>query len=95
MPFLEWSMHSFSILSQSLPLPPLAMLAYDTPLWHNVAFRNEQQLTSFCPALIRKQVVTVGQLLEDDTLLTHLAPTWRPIYFRLWLNSRHRPSSCL
>ena len=80
MPYLAWSMRAFSILRQNLPLPPPTMLAYDTPLCHHVAFRNESKLTYFCPALIRKQVLTVGQLLEDDSLLSHLAPTWRPIY---------------
>ena len=36
----------------------------------------------FVPMLIRKQVLTVGQLLEDDSLLQHLAPTWKPIHLK-------------
>ena len=53
MPYLAWSMRSFSLLRQCLPLPPLTMLACDTPFSHNMAFRNEQQLTYFCPTLNR------------------------------------------
>ena len=56
-----------------------AKLAYDTPLWHNVAFRNDQRLSYFRPALIQTHVFTVGQLLEDDAILAFLAPSTRPI----------------
>ena len=56
------------------------MLAYDTPLWHHHAFCNEHRQTYFYPQLIRAGILTVGDFLEDDSLLQRLAPSWRRIY---------------
>ena len=47
-----------------------------------VAFRNEHRLIDCCPALIFKQVVTIGQLPEGDAPSAPLAPTWKPIYLQ-------------
>ena len=74
MPHLAWSMSAFSICRQNLPPSPSTMHAYDTP-WNHNAFRNVHNLPFFRPALICKQVSTVGQLLEDDALLASLAST--------------------
>ena len=56
------------------------MLSYDTPLWHNNCFRNQHSQAYFSPQLIRAGVLTVGQLLEDDSLMHQIAPTWHAIY---------------
>ena len=55
-------------------------LSYDTPLWHNNYFRNQQAQTYFCPQLIQAGVLTVGQLLEDDSSFQLIATTWRGVY---------------
>ena len=59
MPYLAWSARSFSLLKQDIPQSPPTMLAYDTPLWHHHAFRNEHRQTYFCPQLIRAGFLTV------------------------------------
>ena len=59
---------------------PDIMLSYDTPLWHNNCFRNQQAQTYFCPQLIRAGVLTVGQLLEDDSSFQLITSTWRDVY---------------
>ena len=37
-------------------------------------------IMDFCPHLIRAGVLTVGQLLEDDSSFQLIAPTWRGVY---------------
>ena len=80
MPYLAWSARCSSLLKQDLPQPPPTMLAYNTALWHHCAFRNEHRQTYFCPKLIRAGILTVGDLLGDDSMSHRLAPSWRPIY---------------
>ena len=46
-----------------------------TRFFHNKHFHSDA-----CPALIRCNVLTVGQLLEDDSSLGLIAPTWQAVY---------------
>ena len=80
MPYLAWSARSFSLARQHIPFSLDEPLPYDLPLWHNAIFRNQQNLTYFSPALIRGGVLTVGQLMEDDSTRQLLPPQWGPIY---------------
>ena len=80
MPYLAWSARAFSMVKQGVPLATVAELSYDTPLWNSCLFRNDTQLTYFCPALIRLGITTVGALLEDDSNFDLIAPSWRPVY---------------
>ena len=80
LPYLAFSAKSFSLLRQGLNVNPPDALSYDMPLWHNVLFKNAHFHTYSSPSLIREGILTVGQLLEDDSYLNQIAPTWRPIY---------------
>ena len=80
LPYLAFSAKSFSLLRQGLNVNPPHTLSYDMPLWHNVLFKNAHFHTYSSPSLIREGILTVGQLLEDDSYLNQIAPTWRPIY---------------
>ena len=50
------------------------------PLWHNPIFHNKHFQSYACPTLIRCNVLSVGQLLEDDSSLGLIAPTWQAVY---------------
>ena len=50
------------------------------PLWHNPISHDKHFHSYACPALIRCNVLTAGQLLEDDSSLSLIAPTWRAVY---------------
>ena len=80
LPYLAFSAKSFLLLRQGLNVNPPDALSYDMPLWHNVLFKNAHFHTYSSPSLIREGILTVGQLLEDDSYLNQIAPTWRPIY---------------
>ena len=60
MPYLVWSARDNSLVRQPILAYHDIMLSYDTPLWHNNCFRNQQAQTYFCPQLIRAGVLTVG-----------------------------------
>ena len=79
MPYLGWCARAFSLVKKDICFEEPALLSYDTPLWHSSLFVNDQRLSYFSPRLIRLGVLTVGQLLEDDSLFLQLAPTWEPI----------------
>ena len=79
MPYLRWSAQAFSLVKKDIQFQTPELLAYDTPLRHSILFRDQHALTYFAPRLIRLWVLTVGQLLEDDSLLTLIAPTWVPV----------------
>ena len=49
MPYLAWSARAFSLVRQPILAYHDIMLSYDTPLWHNNCFRNQQAQTYFCP----------------------------------------------
>ena len=80
MPYLAWSARAFSMVKQGASVPDVAGLSYDTPLWNSCLFRNTQQLTYFCPSLIKFGITTVGALLEDESSYELIAPSWRPVY---------------
>ena len=80
MPYLAWSARAFSMVKQGVSVPDVAGLSYDTPLWNSCLFRNTQQLTYFCPSLIKFGITTVGALLEDESSYELIAPSWRPVY---------------
>ena len=80
MPYLAWSARALSIVWQGVPAPALDSLRYDTPLWHFCLFRNNHKLSYYSPALIRAGITTVGLLLEDDSSLTLIGPSWRDVY---------------
>ena len=79
-PYLAFSAKSFSLLRQGLNVNPPDALSYDMPLWHNVLFKNAHFHTYSSPSLIRDGILTVGQLLEDDSYLNQIAATWRSVY---------------
>ena len=90
MPYLGWCARAFSLVKKDICFEEPALLSYHTPLWHSSLFLNDQRLSYFSPRLIRLGVLTVGQLLEDDSLFSQLAPTWEPIYRRR-LTTSHPP----
>ena len=67
MPHLGWSACAFSLVKHNIHFAEPEILSYDTPLWHSTLFLNQRCLDYFDPRLIRPGVLTVGQLLEDDT----------------------------
>ena len=79
MPYLGWSAHTFSIVKKDIQFEEPDMLSHDTPLWHSTMFINRHKQSYFVPRLIRQGILTVGQLLEDDTLFALVAPTWLSI----------------
>ena len=80
LPFIALRAKSFSLLRKGLNIEVLEDLACDMPLWHNVLFLNKHHHAYSCPPLMRAQVTTAGQLLEDDSNLALLAHTWCSIY---------------
>ena len=93
MPYLAWSARAFSPTRQPILAFHDVMLSYDTPLWHNNCFRNQHAQTYFCPQLIKVGVLTLGQLLEDDSSFQQIAPTWRAVY-QIALGGTTDPSDC-
>ena len=77
---MAFSAKAFSLLRQRLNISIPSELPYDMPLWHNPIFHNKHFHSYACPALIRCSVLTVGQLLEDDSSLILIAPTWQAVY---------------
>ena len=82
MPYLGWCVRASSLVKKHICFEEPALLSFDTPLWHSILFLNDQPLSYFSPRFIRLRLLTVGQLLEDDTLFLQLAPMWEPIYRR-------------
>ena len=80
MPYLGYCARAFSIVKQQVKFQEPDLLSYDTPLWHSTHFLNQHRQSYFAPGLTRMGVLTVGQLLEDDSLHSFLAPTWEPVY---------------
>ena len=80
MPYLGWSAKAFSLVKQPVSGVPQDLPAYDSPLWHNVLFQDQHKQKYYCSKLIRMNVLMLGALLEDDTLVNYLAPSWQPIY---------------
>ena len=57
----------------------------DFPLWHLAIFRNSDNLTYYCPALIRKGVMCIADLFDANffprqDLLPKIGITWRGVY---------------
>ena len=68
------------------------------PLWNTAIFQRETGATYQCPALIRRGVLQVGDLLKDGGLdeakLATIAPTWRALYrdeVRRFMTHTHSP----
>ena len=80
LPYMAFSAKAFSVLRQQLNISIPSELPYDMPLWHNPIFHNKHFHSYSCPSLIRCGVLTVGQLLEDDSNLSFIAPTRRAVY---------------
>ena len=80
LPYMAFSAKAFSRLRQRLNISIPSELPYDMPLWHNPIFHNKHFHSYSCPSLIRCSVLTVGQLPEDDSNLSLIAPTWRAVY---------------
>ena len=91
MPYLGWCARAFSLVKKDICFEEPALLSDNTPLWHSTLFLNNQRLSYFSPRLIRLGVLNVGQLLEDDSLFSQLAPTWEPIYRRRLATSHPPP----
>ena len=57
----------------------------ELPLWHSAIFRNLDNLTYYCPALIRIGVMCISDLFDTDFcprqgLLPKIGITWREVY---------------
>ena len=57
----------------------------ELPLWHSAIFRNSDNLTYYCPALIRKGVMCISDLFDTNfcphqDLLPKIGITWREVY---------------
>ena len=77
LPYMAFGAKAFSVLRQRLNVSIPSELHYDMPLWHNPISHNNSYA---CPALIRCDVLSVGQLLEDDSTLGLITPTWQAVY---------------
>ena len=84
--YLAYSLKSFSIARRYI-LDGLAdpTAQGELPLWHSAVFKNSKHLTYYCPALIKKNIVSVPDLyVACGRIPTHLsskiAPTWRVVY---------------
>ena len=58
---------------------------WEFPLWHSAIFRNSDNLTYYCPALIRKGVMCISDLFDANScphqdLLPKIGITWREVY---------------
>ena len=84
--YLAYSLKSFSIARRYI----LDGLADPTaqgqlPLWHSAVFKNAEHLTYYCPALIKKNILTTQDLYDvrgriPAHLFSEIAPTWKLIY---------------
>ena len=57
---------------------------YDLPLWHSAVFRNFDNLTDYCPALIWKGVLRICDLFEANNdpkphLLAKVGRKWQMV----------------
>ena len=96
MPFLGWCARAFSLVKKDVHFEHPAQLPGDAPAWHSTFFLNEHCHTYFSPRLIRQGVLTIGQLLEQPTYFSMLAPTWEPVYrHRLQVDQPLLPASLL
>ena len=96
MPFLGWCARAFSMVKKDVHFEHPAQLPRDAPAWHSTLFLNEHCHTYFPPRLIRQGILTIGQLLEQPTYLSMLAPTREPIYrHRLQVDQPLLPASLL
>ena len=96
MPFLGWCARAFSLVKKDVHFEHPAQLPGDAPAWHSTFFLNAQCHTYFSPRLIRQGVLTIGQLLEQPTYFSMLAPTWEPVYrHRLQMDQPLLPASLL
>ena len=80
MPYLAWSARAYSLVTSKVTFNRPEALSPGTPLWHNKLFSKPKSLTYFCPQLIRQGVITVGDLINNSTYISQIAPTWAPIY---------------
>ena len=84
--YLAYSLKSFSIARRYI----LDGLADPTaqgqlPLWHSAVFKHAKHLTYYCPALIKKNILTVQDLYYvcgriPAHLSSKIAPTRKVIY---------------
>ena len=80
MPYLAWSARAYSLVTAKVTFNRPEALSSDTPLWHNRLFSKPASLTYYCPQLIRQGVITVGDLFNNSTHISQIAPTWASIY---------------
>ena len=55
------------------------------PLWHSAVFQKGNQLTYYCPSLMKRGVLTVGDLFDctgapTPRLLGSIGDTWQAVY---------------
>ena len=80
MPYLAWSARAYSLVTAKVAFNRPEALSSGTPLWHNRLFSKPASLTYYCPQLIRQGVITVGDLINNSTHISQIAPTWASIY---------------
>ena len=85
MGFLAQSLKSYSQARRYIidGLPEVNIRAF--PLWHSAIFRNSENLTYYCQALIRKGVLCISDLFDQQftphrDLLPKVGITWHSIY---------------
>ena len=78
--YLAWSARAYSLVTSKVTFNRSEALSHDIPLWHNKVFSKSASFTYFCPQLIRQGVTTVGDLINNSTHISQIAPTWAPIY---------------
>ena len=80
-PFLGTSCKAFSLLRKHAPVPkPSPEVLQRLPAWHSTLFRDTRMNTYYSPALIRKGITLVPQLLVGNEYMERLPPTWYPVY---------------
>ena len=99
MGFLAQSLKSFSqarryVLDGMLPGTTSDAL----PLWHSAIFRNADNLTYYCPRLIKRGILTVKDLFDTTAqpkakLLSMMRQTWQAVYPASLLTFQGLPSS--
>ena len=80
MPYLAWSAGAYSLVTAKVTFNRPEALSSGTPVWHNRLFSKPASLTYYCPQLIRQRVITVGDLINNSTHISQIAPTWASIY---------------
>ena len=83
------------VVGRTQPPPPFGTAL---PLWHSAIFRNADNLTYYCPRLIKRGILTVKDLFDTTSqpkakLLSMMGPTWQAVYPASPLTFQGLPSS--